>query len=641
MNTTDKKQKKKKGPIRTEAIIPITIVLILLGAYFKYFFDSHLRKGIEYAATQAHGAEVNIGNLRTSFLEPAIYIHNIQVTNKEKPELNFIEVGSIRLKLLWDALLRGKFVIPESSILEIQTQSQRTSPGRILPPKKASKDKGVVTKAAEQTLDQLKQKNDSNLLGDIFSVAGGTNYKDQLKKMESSLKTQEKINILNKELKNKEQEWKKRIDNLPKDSEIKQLVKKVEGLKIDTKNPKTIQKSFKELDAIYKEARAKYKNIDNAKKSFKADMAKYDSEYKNLEKLVQSDINGITNKLNIPSLDPQEINKMLLGNIVASQLGSLMKYKDLAREYLPNKTNKERAATKEEDALTPTERANGVNYRFPKKKSYPRFWLQKSQISSDSKKGKAGDLTGTLKNLTDNPKHLGLPATFDFSGGFPHQDILDVTGNITVDHTTELEKEFGHISVGHFPVGEKSLTKSSDVEIGYKKADGSSTIKFQLQNEQLSINSKSLFKNVDYYTKASDKNVSRLLKNVVSGLNNLDLNVRAKGSWENLSLHINSNLGSKLQKAIKSQVSGEINRARKEVEAHIKGLVGKEKGNLQKEINKLESKLGLSLKSREDALNSVNKTIDNKKKSTKNKQKKKIEEKGKKELKKLLKGIKF
>ena len=640
-----KKKKKKKGPLRIEAIVPITIVILLFGFYFKTYFDSHLRWVIEYGATQAHGAEINVGSLKTNFLAPSIGIYKIQVTDKSKPENNVIQIGQIKLQLLWDGLLRGKFVIPESSILEIQTNAKRKRPGRILPPNKASKGKNAVAQAAEdaanQTIDQLKQQNESNLLADVFSVAGGTNYKDQLKKMEGQIKSKEKLETLEKELKAKETEWKKKIDDLPDESEVKKLVKKIEGLKIDTSNPQKLQESLKKVDAVYKESRQKYKTIKAAKKAFKADMAKYDAEYKQLEKMVQDDINGIANKLNIPSLDPKEINKMLLGNLVAAQLGSLYKYKDAAREYMPTKSAAERKKEKASKKLTPKERAQGVDYKFPKKKSYPQFWLQKAKISSDSKKGEGGDLTGTLTDLTDNPRHLGKPTVLEFTGGFPHQNITNVTGNIIIDHTTDTPVETGELSVGSFPVTKNTLTKSSDLELGYNKAVGSSKIKFIMKDQTLQLASNSIFREIEYYSSAKDKLVARLLQGVVGDLNDLTLNIRAKGGWGDLGLNINSNLGDKLSKAIKGQISGEIDKARKDVENHIRGIVGAEKGKLKGQIGQLEKQLGVSLKSREDAMDSVKTTVDKKKKEATNKEKKKVEKKLKKEADKLLKGIKF
>ncbi|MCB0377262.1 MAG: TIGR03545 family protein [Bdellovibrionales bacterium] len=635
------KKNKKKGPLRLEAIIPITIILLLIIGYFTYFFDGHLRRGIEYGATFAHGAEVNVGALHTSFTEPSLTISKIQVTDKSDPTLNIIEIGTIKLKLLWDALLRAKFVIPESSVLGIQLKSPRKHPGRILPPKPPSKDKGMVAKSLDKTVEDLKKKNDANVLSDLLAVAGGTDYKEQLKKMESELKSVVRVKELEKELKTKEQEWKKKIDALPDESEVKQLVKKVETFKLDTSNPKKIQESIKQLDGIYKEARDKYKTVDAAKKAFEQDFKTYKAEYQNLEKQVQNDIQGITQKLNIPSLDPQELSAMLLGNMVAGQLQSVEKYKNLAREYMPTKKAKDTTA----EELTPHERAKGLNFKFLTKKSYPRFWLKKASISSKSKEGEAGDLMGTLENVTDAPKHLGLPATLHFEGGFPKQNVLDVVGDIVVDHTTDEPKETAKIAVGHFPVQKNHLSKSGDVEFGYNKADGSSNIGVIIKDQSISMQANSLFDNVDYFVKAKSPQLQDILNSITQDLKQLTLNVRAKGSWDDLSLHINSNLGQKLQQAIKAQIEAQIKKARKQVEDHVKGLVDKEKAKVQGEINKIEQQFGVSLKSREDAVNSIKDKVEAKKNEAINSEKKKVEKKIEKDLKKeaekLLKGVKL
>ncbi len=642
MTNSTVKKKKAKGPIRYEAIIPITIIIALIVGYTTYFFDSHMRRGLQWGATYAHGAEVNIGRFKTNFFAPSMSIGNIQVTNKSKPEFNFIEIGEIKLELLWDALLRGKFVIPESSILDIRLNSKRKRPGRILPVKESSGAPSAVNVAAQKTLNELKAKNESNLLSDLFSLAGGTNYKDQLKKLEGELKSQEKIKQLGAELKTKEAEWKKRLDELPDDSEIKKLTKRVESVKINTKTPKDIQNSLKEIDTLYKEIRTQYKNVEEAQKAFKTDMNKYQSEYKQLEAFIQDDINGMAQKLNIPSLDPAEINKMLLGHLVANQLGNILKYKNLAQEYMPARTDGGKKARSE---LTPRQRANGVNFRFPITVSYPQFWLKKSQISSVSNRGDSGDLKGTIQNVTNDPKHIKKPATFDFEGGFPNQKILEVSGNFTVDHTTDNTKEFGFLNVGYFPVTENTLVNSKDVSLGYTKADGASRVDFKLENDQLQVTSTTLFKNIDFAVKATDQNVERMVTGITKELELLDMNLKASGTWDNLKLDLNSNLGDKLVNAVKAQISGEVDRLRKEVEGQVRGLVDKEKGKLNEQVASLEKQLGISLKSKEDAVKSIEALVDKKKKDMTQGEKKKIEDKlkkdGGKELKKLLKGVKF
>ncbi|MDD2929639.1 MAG: hypothetical protein PHY50_07460, partial [Sideroxydans sp.] len=63
---TGQKPVKKQGAIRVEAVVPMLIVVGLIVLYFSLFFDAHLRRGLEFGATQANGAEVNIGTLQTS-----------------------------------------------------------------------------------------------------------------------------------------------------------------------------------------------------------------------------------------------------------------------------------------------------------------------------------------------------------------------------------------------------------------------------------------------------------------------------------------------------------------------------------------------------------------------------------------------
>ena len=108
---------KKQGPIRVEAIVPLAIVIGLMMLYFMLFFDMHLRRGLEYGATQANGAEVNIGTVATSLWNASVVVSNIEMTNPEMPDSNRLQIGAINFRMVWDALLRGKVVIDEGTIL--------------------------------------------------------------------------------------------------------------------------------------------------------------------------------------------------------------------------------------------------------------------------------------------------------------------------------------------------------------------------------------------------------------------------------------------------------------------------------------------------------------------------------------------
>ena len=164
--TADIKKKKQKGPIRFEAIIPVTILFSLIFAYFYFFFDSHLKWGLEYGATQAHGGEVNISSLKTSFINASVTITKIQVTDKKNPTHNIVQIGNISFKALWDGLLRGKLVIPLASITDIQVKTKRARPGYVFPPGKNSG--GMLKSVGTSAMEETTKTRDGNIFGDIF-----------------------------------------------------------------------------------------------------------------------------------------------------------------------------------------------------------------------------------------------------------------------------------------------------------------------------------------------------------------------------------------------------------------------------------------------------------------------------------------
>lgn len=135
---------KKQGPIRLEAVVPMLIVVGVTVLYFSLFFDNHLRRGLEYGATQANGAEVNIGKLQTSVFKASMVIGDVQMTDPLQPQHNRVQIGEVRFAMLWDALLRGKVVIDEATIADVQIDTPRKRAGKLLPPPPPPSDRKSV-----------------------------------------------------------------------------------------------------------------------------------------------------------------------------------------------------------------------------------------------------------------------------------------------------------------------------------------------------------------------------------------------------------------------------------------------------------------------------------------------------------------
>ena len=197
---TPKKEKKPKGPIRWEALIPFSIVSIAVFAYFHFFFDLNLRQGFQWAGYHIVGAEVDIADVDTSFFKGTFAMKKVEVTNPDKPSHNLIEIGDIRFGLLWDGLLRAKVVIEEMAVEKIEIGTSRKFPGKVKPPEPPPTKKEVpsalekeATKLKEQALEKTKKAYSQNVLGDIAAMLSGTSSQDQLGKIEDSLPSKAKL----------------------------------------------------------------------------------------------------------------------------------------------------------------------------------------------------------------------------------------------------------------------------------------------------------------------------------------------------------------------------------------------------------------------------------------------------------------
>lgn len=632
------KPKKPKGPIRTEAVVPAIILTVLIGVYFTMFFDGHLRRGMEYVGTQVNGAEVNIGYLSTSFFGASLDMGKIQVTDKNKPERNIVQVGQIKFKMLWDALLRAKVVVDEASILNIEALAPRKSPGYVVPPPPPGKPgEGALEKAQAQVMEQTQKKLNKNFLGDIASVLGGTDPKDQLKNLQGNLKSDARIKELEKELKEKQAKWDKQIKELPKPEELKQYETRVKALKFDVNNPIELAKNLKEADKIIKEADAKVKQVEQTTKDVNGEVNTYTQAYKDLEKMVEQDVADMQKRFKIPSLDPKEFSQQLFMGMIEQKLVSVRKYVEMARKYAPPKLTAEQKKAKAEEQLVPPKRGDGRNFRFPITTGYPLFWLKHAAISSELGQSElSGNIKGEILNLTTDQPFIGKPTKILLAGDFPKQKVMDVDADITLDHTTDIAKDSMRVTVGNFPTGEYKISDSDDVRLKIDESGGSSQLVAALVNNEITMDVKNQFKEVKWVTEAKNKQVKDIIEAVLKGIPLVTVDAQVRGSFEDFSLHIQSNLGEELAQGFQAQLKAKIAEAQAALRKSIDDKIGAQKNKLKEEMDKTIGNLTKNLNGKKEEVDKAIKDAKAQADGAKGKGgNKKMEDEGKKLLKKL------
>lgn len=650
-STPSKKLKKPQGPIRWGAIAPLTIFVVLTWAYFYLFFDTHLRHALEYVGTQANGAEVNVGRVHSSFWNASLDIDNVQVTSASEPTKNKVQIGKMRWKMSWDALLRAKILIDEASVLEIALLAPRSRPGRVLPPPpppSANDKPSAFAKLKDEALTRAQDEFNKNVLGDAAALLKGGDPTEGLKNIEGSLKSNARIQALQDELGKKENEWKDRLAKLPQQKDLDTLQAKLKAVKVDRfENPQQVQQSLQQLDAIFKEADAKIKEVQSTHQALNGDLNVYQNALKELQSLVEQDIRDLEARLKLPKLDFESISRSLFGPAVLGKLRQAEFFMNKAREYMPPKKSKEE---KQAFIPTPHERAQGRNYQFGRPHAYPLFWLRKAQISSKTVPGAkySGDLTGTLENVTSDPPIIGKPAVASFKGDFPGQGLHGIDGRLTIDHVTETPVEKFELSIASFPVANRPLLDSPDAKISLEGASGATSLNAEFTGDQLRItNSSQLQPTTASATpsflkaEASQPILAEILKGALRDISKVNVRASISGTWTGPNFSIESNLGRDLAHAFEKQFQTKINEAKAKLQNFVNEKIGKQKEQLAAEFSKQKAQIESLLKQKEDEVNKAKGSIEQAKNDAVKNQSKKLEQEGQKAVEDLKKRFGF
>ena len=570
-NKDIKKKKKRGGPIRYEAIIPVLVLSLLTYLYFAFYFDLHMKKLIEYVGTEANGAEVNVDAVRTSFIRGSFDLDRLQVTDPERPTHNSLEIGNMHFQYLWDALLRMKFVVEDASINNIMLLSKRSKPGRILPPKPATPSK--MEAIQNQVMSQVKNKYSTNVLSDILAIAGGEDYEAQLQNIRGNLKSEARVNAMIADVNSKKQFWDNRIKELSDTSKLKEIETTIASVRGE-KNFVNQAQGVKKLTDLLNDVQSQYKTIEKSSKQLQSEVNALTNYPKELQALINEDVASLKNRFSIPQIDFKEMAMHLFAGQFAEYIAKARKYQAVAEQYIPEKKKKE-------NEVIPPQRSEGKYYQFPITTGYPLFWLKRAAISSKGTKDSySGNVSGELTNVTTSPKQIKKPIVLDVNGDFPATNIMGVKAVLTADFTQDVGKQSALIQVNSFKVPEKLFVNDNKLKFGFMNANGSMTLSAQLQEEQMKMNWNSALTKPQFLIETSNKIAKEMLTNVVNNIPVITINGDARGSFKNFDMNITSNLGTELGSGLTREIGAKVTAAQAKINTLVEEKINRPKAEL-------------------------------------------------------------
>jgi uncharacterized protein (TIGR03545 family) len=639
-----KTPKKPKGPIRWNAILPFTIIVVLIAVYMHFFFDMHLRRAMEWAGYKALGVEVNIADVDTSFWNASLRIAGIEITDSEKPTHDIVKIGDVRFGMLWDALLRAKFVINEASVNQIEYLVPRKHPGKVAPPPPPSNEPSALAvqtdKVKSAALSAVQEKYADNVFGDLVGLLGAGGAQGQLDKLQETLPSKAMLDKFQKDLQDKQKTWDAKIKTLPQGPEIQALGDRLNKVKYkDFKSPQELQNSLQQLDGIFKDADAKFKTIQGMSGDLNKDLASLDSQYKEIQKQVQIDVGTLQKHFRLPQLDAKALTMAVFEKYLGPYKEKFAKYKALADKYLPPKVMKKKGASEQADtSIQPHVREKGITYEFGRQNSYPLFWVKHTAISSQAGlTPNSGNVKGEIFNITSNQTLIGKPTTALLTGDFPAMEVSGLYAKLSLDDTKENSIIDYDIKVASYTMAGKELVNTPDVQIAFNKAQGHFQLGGQVVGlKQVSLNLDNKFNSIDYAISSKNDIAQQILKAVFTGIPVVTLTVDGKGTLPDVPLSINSNLGPELQKGFEKQLQAKIDEAKKQVQAEIDKQIGQQKAQIDAQYNQLKNQVEGAVKKSQTQLEGQKKQaeskVDQAKKDSTDQVKKNIQKEGQKAI---------
>lgn len=661
-STQTPEPKKKLGFIRWNAIIPFLIVVTVAYLYFLMFFDLHMKKAIEWAGFKAIGAEVNLGNFKSSFLKGRVQLSKLEITDKEDPEYNSIELGDIRFDLNWDALLRLKYVIEEIAVEGVQFRSKRAYPGRVAPPEPPSNEPSFTEELQNRALNKLESENDNNILGDTAEFMKTGKFDTQIENLQAQIKSKKMIEDLNIKWKNKQTDWDAKLKQLPTSQDINNLKERFAKIKFkDFNNLQELDASVKEADSLVKEIDARGKQIAELKSQFESDLKSVDQDYKAVDKQIKDDIDAIKSHFKIPKIDAKNFAQELFMSYLTPYTRKLDTYKAMAQKYLPPKYARMVSGEKTTDidnTIQPLPRSEGTTYEFPVKNGYPLFWIQKVSISSQSNaQVDYGDISGLITHMTSNQRQIDHPTALKIAGQFNKFEIKDLDIKAQFDNRPDAPVINFNFNVGSYPRNDLKLLDSKDGKISLPKSYST----FQSSGEvigfkQYDLKLNNVFKDVQFAIEAKDQIISEVLNSTLGTIKQFDVEATAKGELKNLDIDIRSSLGGDLEKAFTNLLENKIKEANQKLQEAVNKEINKLKNQLETEVAKLKSQAEGEIKKVQAQIDEQKKQVETRiasakkefedkanaaKKQAEDEAKKRLQQEGQKQLDDLKKKLKF
>ncbi len=559
--------------IRWQGLVTFFVILFIVSAFWLLFIDGIVKRLIEKQGTRAMGARVELESADLSLFPAGLELINLRVANPDKPMKNALEISRANMSLEAGKLLQRKIIIQEMSLQGVHFNTKRKTSGAI------KHEKSVIPKGAKQgaspgfSVPSLEIPKASEILeGEKLESL------ELVKSLQEDIQSKKETWKKRLNEQSKKETWKKRLNELPDKEKFAEYRKRIQRIKSKNKGGLGgLLTKAGEVSDIKQDIEADLNRIKQAKQDFNRIKDSLSKKLSQAKKAPLQDFERLKNKYALSPEGMANMSQLLFGSRIGGWMQKVVGWYKRLKPMLAGSEKKQKGEGPGKPA-----RDEGVYIPFKEKKPLPDFLIRTANAQLQLE---AGDLEGTIKNITNRQDILGVPLTFLFSGEkMKKVSSINISGSL--DHVDiSSPADMIKIAARGFDIRDTDLSRKGKASITLKTADINLDLKGLVKGETIAGDFVSKFDSVQMGMD-TEKKAGPLMSAITSALSNVSgftLRANITGTLEKYSIDLESDLDGMLKDVAHKAAGKEMEKFERDLKSGIfakaDGPLGQAKSN--------------------------------------------------------------
>lgn len=593
--------------MRIKGII-FLVVLTALGFLISWIsIDSIVESEIEYQASVANGALVEIDGFDVDLIDLKIRWDRLQVANPENTMTNTFETGEMELDFLFWPTWWERVIVEDIIFKEFRMDTERETDGYFEIPEE---EKDAEPSFVAQVVGDVTSEISRNASMEFTNIKTNINVDSLMSKLD--LQAPDKIDSLRNGLTQNYQQWDSTLANTKINKEIDDIEKTINSIDVkNIKDPKKAIAAIKNVQKLAKQVDSLKTRAQDLKQNFQDDFGDSKFSVGRIDNWIQGDFQRAMSLAKLPTIDPGNIAQSLFGPNMLADYSGYLEYVAIARKYgsrLVGGEDKEKI-----------ERYEGKDYKFSDKYEWPRLWIQNIDLSGET--NTAIKLAGQITNISSDQKKTKEPIKFNIGGKDDSNRSMTLTGEF--NYLEEEPKETINFMYDGFGLQGTKISPSELLPYPLKTGTGEVSASVSIVDKRFDseIGYKAKGIAFDFGDNPSQGRVQQLIRDAVSGTDHINVTALVDNLDGPLKVKVRSNLDDLFVNALKSTVSKEVDRARKKIETRVRSEIGDRKEQLLSFKEEKEAEIRKEYEKIENRVNEEVKKVEEKKKELEKKKK--------------------